>query len=52
MLTEDKYETLEKIGRGGSGTVYKAWDKHLSCFVAVKEYRRKNTISRKEALML
>lgn len=33
----DKYELIKKIGEGGSGVVYLAWDRHLECMVAVKE---------------
>ena len=35
-----KYELLEKIGEGGSGVVYLAWDRHLECLAAVKEEKR------------
>lgn len=32
----EKYELLERIGAGGSGVVYLAWDRHLERHVAVK----------------
>ena len=32
-----KYELKERIGTGGSSTVYLAWDRHLERYVAVKE---------------
>ena len=31
-----KYELKERIGTGGSSTVYLAWDRHLERYVAVK----------------
>lgn len=35
-----KYELKERIGTGGSSTVYLAWDRHLERYVAVKEEKR------------
>lgn len=32
-----KYELQRRIGEGGSGVVYLAWDRHLECMVAIKE---------------
>ncbi|MCM1386716.1 MAG: serine/threonine protein kinase [Bacillus sp. (in: Bacteria)] len=32
-----KYELRKKLGEGGSGVVYLAWDRHLERMVAVKE---------------
>lgn len=40
-MPEEKYEIVEEIGRGGSASVYKAWNKALSCYVAVKVYENK-----------
>lgn len=39
----DKYELQKKIGEGGSGIVYLAWDRHMECMVAVKEEKLKQT---------
>lgn len=36
-LLMGKYELKEKIGTGGSSTVYLAWDRHLERYVALKE---------------
>lgn len=49
-----KYELKEKIGTGGSGTVYLAWDRHLERYVAVKEEKEAedNSILRNEMEML
>ena len=36
-LIVDKYELKNRIGEGGGGVVYLAWDRHLECMVAIKE---------------
>ena len=36
----EKYELLERIGAGGNGVVYLAWDRHLERHVAVKAEKR------------
>ncbi len=38
-----KYELKERIGTGGSSTVYLAWDRHLERYVAVKEEKSVET---------
>lgn len=39
MLLEDRYELLEQIGEGGMAVVYKALDRRLNRYVAVKVMR-------------
>jgi len=35
-MTEDRYEIRGKIGQGGLGSVYRAWDRRLNRTVAIK----------------
>lgn len=48
----NKYVLEEEIGRGGSGTVYKAYDLHLQCYRAVKRFEREDEVSLKELQIL
>lgn len=51
-IPEEKYKILEEIGRGGSASVYKAWNKALNCYVAVKVYEdSKKWIAREKELL-
>ncbi len=43
-----KYILKEKIGSGGSGTVYKAYDRHLDCAVAMKQFQDEDTMAQEE----
>ncbi len=36
QILEDKYEIIERIGAGGGGTVYKAFQRGLNRYVAIK----------------
>ncbi len=51
-MLREKYIFYEEIGRGGSGKVFKAYDRHLQCLVAVKRFRAEDRISEKELSML
>ena len=39
MVLENKYEVVDILGSGGGGTVYKAYQKGLNRYVAIKEIR-------------
>lgn len=49
---EEKYEVKEELGSGGSGRVYKVYDRHLKCHMAMKEFKKENGISLKELEIL
>lgn len=47
-----KYIFYEELGSGGSGTVYRAYDKHLKCDRAVKKFPGGGEVWKKELDML
>ena len=49
---KEKYIFYEEIGSGGSGKVYKAYDRHLQRLVAVKRFRTEDAASDRELGML
>lgn len=51
-ILEEKYTFCKELGSGGSGKVYKVYDKHLQCEMAVKEFPAEDVISLKELDML
>ena len=36
MILDDRYELSKELGRGSTGTVWEAWDRHAEAVVAVK----------------
>lgn len=51
-MPEEKYELMHEIGKGGSAVVYKAWNKALKCYAAVKIYDNKQDFQIKEREVL
>lgn len=51
MLGEN-YEIKKEIGKGGSGTVYKAVNRRLGCYVAIKEFHSEDKYSEREIELL
>lgn len=51
-MPEERYELVDKIGKGGSAVVYKAWNKALKCYVAVKICDNKQDFQIKEREVL
>lgn len=49
---KEKYIFYEEIGSGGSGKVYKAYDRHLQRMVAIKRFRTEDAASDRELGML
>lgn len=51
LIWKERYEERRKIGQGGSGSVYLAWDRMGQCEVAVKEYAQE-MVARQESYIL
>lgn len=45
-LKNGTYELIEVIGAGGFGVTYKAWDRSVSRYVAIKEYFQEGVVNR------
>lgn len=48
MVYEEKYMIEEELGNGGSGKVYKVYDMHLKCHMAMKRFEKADEISERE----
>ncbi len=51
-IEKGKYILYEELGSGGSGKVYRAFDRHLGCNRAVKKFCAEEGGWRKELEML
>ena len=51
-IEKGKYILYEELGSGGSGKVYRAFDRHLGCNRAVKKFCAEEGVWRKELEML
>lgn len=48
IIIGKRYQIVEKLGRGHSGTVYKAYDPHLNSYVAIKIFNKMDEEESKE----
>src|SRR4051812_30520286 len=42
FIAQERFEIRDRLGEGGFGTVYAAWDRELSSPVAIKQLRHQN----------
>lgn len=51
-IPEEKYCVVGKLGKGGTGNVYKVYDRHLKCEMAMKEFYMAEDLPQRELEMM